>query len=237
MRLEALSARTWLLAVLAGWAVLVWLLAVIGLGGRIALSPGKDAGSEALVIPTLTEPVPERLGDFERYSDIAAHPLFSTDRLPKTFQLVADAAPAAPEDIRLTGVMITQDLQLATLQTTNGASLRLRLNGPEMTGWRLLSLQPRAAVVTGPSGTRSLKLQTYSAALGGRTNPPMAPVPVRAVSPLAKLENSKVPAKPSPIPAAAAQRQAEDIRRRIEESRHLLKQQDQGDTPASSDTP
>ena len=36
MRTDAIAPRTWVLATVAGWAVLVWLLALFGLGGRIA---------------------------------------------------------------------------------------------------------------------------------------------------------------------------------------------------------
>ncbi|WP_028917497.1 MULTISPECIES: hypothetical protein [Pseudoxanthomonas] len=228
MRLEALNARTWLLVVVAGWAVSVWLLAMTGLGGRIAPAAGKEAGAAALAIPALPEQAPERLRDFDRYSGIAAQPLFSADRLPKAFQLVPDAEPAAAEDVRLTGVLITPGLQLATLQTPNGASLRLRLDGPEVAGWRLLSLQPRAAAVAGPGGTRSLALQTYEGGRSGRGGAPGFPAPASAatppVPPPATGASVTLAQPASPVPAAGTQQQIEDIRRRIEERRQRLKQ-------------
>jgi len=235
MRLESLGARTWLLVVLAGWALLVWLLAVLGLGGRIA-PPAGDGGAPALAVPSLPAPVPERLRDFDQYAGIAAHTLFSNDRQPRAFQLVADAEPAATGDVRLTGVLITPGLQMATLQTADGTSLRLHLDGPEAAGWRLLSLQPRAAVVAGPGGTRSLALQTYQGARGGQAHPPAAPA-VAATPPARPAAGAK-PAEPAAlVPAATTQEQIENIRQRIEERRRQLKQQDQGDAPASSDTP
>lgn len=236
MRLESLGARTWLLAVVAGWALLVWLLAVLGLGGRIAPPAGEGGGVPALAIPALPEPVPERLRDFDRYAGIATHTLFSNDRQPRAFQLVADAEPVAAGDVRLTGVLITPDLQLATLQTGDGTSLRLQVDGPDVAGWRLLSLQPRAAVVAGPGGTRSLALQTYHGMRGGQVHPAPAPAATPQARPDAGA--SPKPAESAALaPAATTQEQIEDIRQRIEERRRQLKQQDQGDTPASSDTP
>ncbi|AKC88054.1 hypothetical protein [Pseudoxanthomonas suwonensis] len=240
MRFEALSSRTWLLAALAGWAMLVWLLAVMGLGGRIAQPAKEDGTATVLAMPTLPEPASERLLAFDRYSGIAAHPLFSMDRLPKAFQLVADAAPAATEDVRLTGVLITPGLQLATLQTTNGASLRLRLDGPEVAGWRLLSLQPRAAMVTGPGGVRSLALQTYEGTRAGQGRPSgfLAPASAASSSMQPGAGAHVTPAQPAPMASTVAtQQQIDEIRRRIEERRQRMNQQGQGEAPVPSDTP
>ena len=35
MRADSLSPKTWLLAGIAGWAVCLWVFALIGLGGRL----------------------------------------------------------------------------------------------------------------------------------------------------------------------------------------------------------
>ena len=41
MRLEMIGLRTWLLATVVGWALLVCVLAVAGLGKRVELLPGR----------------------------------------------------------------------------------------------------------------------------------------------------------------------------------------------------
>lgn len=63
MRLEMIGLRTWLLATVVGWALLVCVLAVAGLGKRVELL----ADDPALVqrLPALPAPAPERLGPFE----------------------------------------------------------------------------------------------------------------------------------------------------------------------------
>ena len=39
MRIDAFGPRTWLLATLAGWALLVWILALFGMGGQVRPLP------------------------------------------------------------------------------------------------------------------------------------------------------------------------------------------------------
>ena len=49
MRVDAAAPRTWLLAAVAAWALLTWLLAVAGMGGRVGVLPDD---------PTLRQPLP-----------------------------------------------------------------------------------------------------------------------------------------------------------------------------------
>ena len=85
MRAEDVAPRTWLLAALAGWALLAWVLALAGLGGRVA--PLADDPSLLQPLPQLRPSPPERLGPYGQYDAIASRPLFSEDRLAKPFSL------------------------------------------------------------------------------------------------------------------------------------------------------
>ncbi len=245
MRLDALSTRTRLLAVLAGVAIVGYLLALAGLGGRIA---PPDLEATAPVLPVLPEPTPERLTSLDDYAGIAGRSLFSSDRSPKAFQLVPDTQANQAEDVRLTGVLITPTVQMATLQTSGGASLRLQLDAAATDGWRLLSVEPRAAVVEGPGGVRSLQLQTFGGDQAGMViGPAAAPHPGASTQvptdghglAVATRNTGAASARPSapaadPGAAATTQDRIEAIRRRIEERRQQLLQQGQASAPASN---
>lgn len=87
MRLDMIGLRTWLLATVVGWALLVCVLAVAGLGKRVELLPDDPALVQRL--PTLPAPAPERLGAFEKYSKSPRIP-----RLPRTACRIRSSCPA-----------------------------------------------------------------------------------------------------------------------------------------------
>ncbi|MFT4247764.1 MAG: hypothetical protein QM581_06965, partial [Pseudomonas sp.] len=172
MRIESIGLRTWLLAAFAGWALLVCVLALAGLGGRLARPSGEVLRPPAL--PALPAAASERLGAATRYADIAARPVFAQDRLPHPFYLTGGKSEgAASSGLRLTGVLITPQLRMATLTTEQGQSLRLRLRGKAVDGWRLLELAPRSATVEGAGGTRSLELHVFN----GQGGQPLSATP------------------------------------------------------------
>ncbi|MGD6224986.1 hypothetical protein VWT78_05275, partial [Xanthomonas citri pv. citri] len=160
MRLDMIGLRTWLLATVVGWALLVCVLAVAGLGKRVELLPDDPALVQRL--PTLPAPAPERLGAFEKYSEIAAHPAFAEDRLPHPFFLSGNDGGNAASTVRLTGVLLTDNFKMATLTLDPQDSVRVQLGGEAVKGWRLLALQPRSATVEGPSGTQTLELHVFN---------------------------------------------------------------------------
>ncbi len=189
MRLDAVGARTWLLAAVAGWAVLAWLLAVFGMGGRIA--PLADDPALIKPIPALSANAGSRLGPITQYAEIGARPLFAEDRRPKPFSLQGDAQGTDTSqafDYVLTGVLITPRLQLATLQSPDGSkSERVKLGqAPEShPAWRLSVLNARSAVFDGPGDQRTIELRVFDG-VGGQA--PTAvdralPVPVGTAQP------------------------------------------------------
>jgi general secretion pathway protein N len=189
MRVDDAGARTWLLAAVAAWAVLAWLLAVFGMGGRI--EPLADDPSLVKPVPALPAGSVSRIGPIAQYAEIGARPLFSTDRRPKPFSLKGDAdgTDAGKEfDYQLTSVLITPNLQMAILQPPDGSeSARVKLGeAPEKhPAWRLSEVNARSAVFDGPSGQRTLDLRVFDGiggqpptAIGRNGQPPAQAVPI-----------------------------------------------------------
>jgi len=175
MRLEDAGARTWLLGGAAAWALLTWVLALVGMGAHVDRLPEDAALLRAL--PPVRPPAPERLAQLGQYDQIAQRPLFAPDRRPHPFSLQPEGAgesAAASFDYVLTSVLITPQVQLAILQSPDGSeSARVRVGeAPERTpGWRLVTLQPRSAVFEGPEGQRTLDLRVFD----GKGGPPSTP--------------------------------------------------------------
>lgn len=256
MRIEAIGLRTAWLATLALWALLVWALGLAGLGQRIVPLPGDPAMIQRL--PALPPAGGNRLGDFSRYAEIAARPVFAEDRRPHPFFLSADNGQAAAPTVRLTGVLLTETFKMATLTTEQGVSLRLQQGQDPVQGWRLVALEPRRATVTGPGGPQTLELKVFDGkggqpptALGQGARPgqaalPIVPPPGPATAaaaanaanagnvPRAAPAAAAAPPAATPPPAPSAD-QLQAIRERIEARRRQLQQQRQnGSTPGQN---
>lgn len=169
MRVEGIAPRTWLLGTLAGWAIVLWLLALIGMGNRVAILA--DDPSLLIRLPQLPPAPPERLGPLAQYSEISVRPLFSRDRRPQKFSLTAEgddnAAPAF--DYVLTSVLITPTLSMAIVQpSAGGDSIRVKLGeaSEAQPAYRLTTLDPRSAVFEGPDGVHTLQLRVFDGSGG-----------------------------------------------------------------------
>ncbi|WP_374249142.1 hypothetical protein [Thermomonas sp.] len=215
---------TWLLAALCGWALLVWLAALLGMGAH----PGEVAAAPAARLPQPTAPSPDRLGPLAQYAEAASRPLFTDDRRPRAF--VATGAEeggagsdAAAFDYLLTGVLISPSLRMAILQpSAGGASQRVREgHAPEgANGWRLLEVRPRSALFDGPGGQMTLELRTF-----GVAGMPPKPEPVAADAAAAATDAVSATVEPPPPPPHDDAAGIDDIRRRIEARRAQLQQQ------------
>lgn len=209
---------TWLLAAACGWALLLWLAALLGMGGRIGLVRAPSN----MALPPPATPSTDRIGPLTDYPQIAQRPLFTQDRRPRAFLAAgADAAVAGAGggdlDYLLTGTMITPQVRLAILQPSGGGdSQRVREGDvPEgAPGWRLVEVQPRRAVFEGSGGQMTLDLRTF-----GTPGAPPSAVPAAAD---AAADASAAAAEAGTD--AGSQQQADDIRRRIEERRAQLRQ-------------
>jgi general secretion pathway protein N len=174
VRVEDVAPRTWVLATVAGWALVLWVLTLAGMGGRV--EPLADDAAMQQRLPQLPPPPPERLGPLAQYAEIGARPLFSENRQPQPFYLNADgddnAAPAF--DFVLTSVLLTPTLKEAIVQPSNGGdSTRIKLGeaAESQPAWRLTALEPRSAVFEGPEGQKTLDLRVFD---GNGGEPPTA---------------------------------------------------------------
>lgn len=275
MRVDDAGPRTWMLATLAGWGVLAWVLALAGMGRH---APPLDADPGLLrPVPPLRAVAPERLGALSQYAQIGQRPLFTQDRQPKPFFLQGQGGDEAGEtafDYVLTSVLITPGLKLAILQPADGSeSVRVRLGDvPEShPAWRLTALDARSAIFEGPEGRREMTLRVFdgqggqpptavnTSAPGGRPQQPVgvpvspSPPPAAANAPRAASVPNRAPAgnassaknttgpsnaPPATEPAESApltqEAQMEAIRKRIEERRAQLRQQQNAQPPAQT---
>lgn len=242
-RIATAPAMTWLLAGVAGWAVLAWAAALAGMGGRIAA-----------VIPAIAPPLPQplprtpdRIGPLAQYREAASRPLFTQDRRPRNFiatapEQGAGLVQAQTLDFILTGVLISPQVQLAMLQPSGGGEAQRVPVGssPEgASGWRLVALEARRAVFEGMGGQSTLELRTF----GDAASPPPpagsavatvpAPTPTTTTTAVAPRTETLANAGAAEQPDQA---RIEEIRRRIEARRAQLRAggQNTGSAPSSA---
>ncbi|MGO4222660.1 hypothetical protein AB4Y64_12520 [Lysobacter sp. TAF61] len=206
MRLDDAGPRTWLLAAVAGWAVLAWVLALAGMGRH---APELDADPSLLrPLPNARAQAAERLGPLAQYAPIGARPLFSQDRLPKPFFLQGKGEGDGKDnafDYLLTSVLITPNLHMAILQPADGSeSVRVKLGDvPEShPSWRLTALNARSAVFEGPDGRREMTLRVFDGQGGQPPTPLNAGLPPQGLpagisaAPQPRPQSGRAPAVP-----------------------------------------
>ena len=237
-RLAHAGPLTWLLAALAAWAMLAWLAALLGMGGRIAPVEAAAAGP----LPVAKAPSADRLGPLSQDADAASRPLFSVDRRPRAFMATGpegNEGQAATQtlDFILTGVLISPQVRLAILQPPAGGDSQRVHEGksPEgAAGWRLVEVQPRRAIFEGAGGQATLDLRTF----GSASNPA---IPGQAGKRDGDLTQVAPPPPPPPPPAGAGdqteQQRIETIRKRIEARRAQLRAAQSNGGSSSSSTP
>lgn len=243
MRRESPAMGTVVSGVFALWALAVAIAAWLGLGSRL---PAADAVVEPQPLPTLPVLASERLGELSHYPQVVNRPLFNENRRPQPYYIGGDPGQQAAS-LRLSGVLITPQLRMATLSGEGGLSLRLQLGGPAVQGWQLLELSERQATVLGPSGSQVLPLAVHAGSADAATDAaavaPARPGPSTGPgaspatgTPAAVNTASATPATtPAATPAAeaaaqpsAAQMQA--IRARIQARREQMQQNNNGST-------
>ena len=157
------NAATLLLACFVLWAGLVLLVSALGLGARFNPLP---------VDVSLAKPIPTvkiiqnnpALGPMSNYLEVGTRPLLMLDRRPGAVQAAPGDNSAVELDVSLGSVLITPNLKMALFrENKDGASRRVRLGDLiEGTGWRLVQLEPRRAILEGPTGQRSMDLLVFN---------------------------------------------------------------------------
>lgn len=244
---DHLRPLTLLLGATCLWALSVLVLALAGLGGGVAPAAG---GAVAPAIPKVSlTPSQSRLGLASNYAEVGQRPLLNQDRRP-------GLAPAAGEgngelDVVLSSVLITPRLQMAVFTDNKDASSRRVRLGEVVPGsnWRLAVLEPRRAVLEGPSGQRELGLRVFDGKGGqapttmaearppgadgsndavrdANMSPPPPPPAVAApesAAPVAQTSNDAPQPDASATAPLTQEQQVEAIRRRIEARRAQMR--------------
>ncbi|MGH8108781.1 MAG: hypothetical protein ACREO1_08730 [Arenimonas sp.] len=220
---------TMLLAGFLLWAGLVLLVSFFGLGARF--NPLPVDMSLAKAIPTVKiDQGKAILEPIENYAEVGTRPLLMFDRRPGIVQAAPGDNSGAELDVVLGSVLLTPNLKMAIFRENQGGAVRrVRLGDTiEGTGWRLVQLDPRRAVLEGPTGQRSLDLLVYN---GKGGEPPTALTAANAATPenadTQPMTATAPPAQPAPnttnVAANAApanqnltqEQQIEAIRKRI----------------------
>ncbi|GMU43240.1 MAG: hypothetical protein IT479_10470 [Xanthomonadales bacterium] len=218
---------TLILGGLCGLLALLALLQTLGIGSGYRLLQDEPAAlDEDLKRPM--QQIEFKLPEFASYAEVAARPLFTSDRKPRPIDDKATAAPAGdapppvPLNATLLAVLIDPALQMAVLRdNASSAVIRVRRGMPlpgELAGWTLQELEPRKALFDGgpQQGTAELKLDMSKSPTASA--PP--PVPPPGVPP----QPPGTPAVPTAasLPTDEAARQAE-VQRIIEQRRAQMR--------------
>lgn len=222
---------TLLLGSFVVWAAAVLLVALFGLGARFNPLP-VDIG--------LAKPIPivkiaqnkAILEPLAQYAEVGTRPLLMFDRRPGIVQAAPGDNSGMELDVVLGSVLITPNLKMAVFRENQGGTVRrVRLGDViEGSGWRLVKLDPRSAVVEGPSGQRTFDLLVFNGK-GGEPPTQIASVaapdttgaaqPVQAVAPIPAVQTA--PSNTNVVAATVApanqnmtqEQQIEAIRKRI----------------------
>ena len=213
------------------WALGVLILALSGLGSRVA-PVAVNQLPPRLPAVSLTRSQ-SRLGPLSDYVQVGQRPLMNENRQPSV-QVAVDGGQAQAElDVVLTSVLITPRLQMAILTgSKDGTSRRVHVGDTvEGSNWRLVAVAPRSATLEGPGGQRSLELRVFDGRSGEAPTPTAGKNAV--AQPATRPENPLPPPEPQPgvdaakpppaDPQVAQQQQIEAIRRRIEARRAQMR--------------
>jgi len=238
-RFEQAGPLTWLLAGCAGWALLLWLAALLGLGSAVAPTPRIAAAG---MLPQAKPASPDRIGPLGQYAEAAARPVFTSDRRPHGFLATApddgDAAGAQNQslDFILTGVLISPQVRMAFLQPGGGGqSVRVREGAsPESApGWRLVEVQPRRAIFQSSGGESSLDLRVFGDDAQVEREVIAGNNTAKAAADAASAAQDAADTAPIPMDEAA---RIQTIRKRIEARRAQMRN-NTSNGPASTPSP
>ncbi|MEO7478862.1 MAG: hypothetical protein ABIT64_06500 [Lysobacteraceae bacterium] len=246
--------RSWLLIAIAGWALLCAIVAVAGFGGRYQLLPDDPSQLPSLPGIALAD-ARSPLGPIESYAAASDRPLFYPDRKPISVHIEGNGSAGHPLNVALTSVIITPTLQMVIVQDNDShQSFRARQGQPlegDYAAWRLVAIAPRSAVFDGGTqGKQTLQLRVFDGHGGVQPTPigltpqvvaggALGPLPLPSMATpnagLPPMPNAKQsPSAVATLAAAEAERQAEQIRQRIEQ-RRLQAQSQSDDTPQPND--
>ncbi len=263
MRAENAGAKTWLLGATAAWALCAWLAALLGMGGRVEPLPEDPALLPPLPQAHKAPPARlGPLAQYSEISRRPLFSEDRRPQ-PFVINPDGEDDGKGGFDYVLTSVLLAPGFRMAILEPSGGGDpVRVRVgSAPETApGWTLASLEARSAVFNGPDGERKLELRVFdgeggepptpmsgNGADGSRppAAPPVAgPQPPRQQPRPAGTSGAGAPQPAAPQPPQPQQDDAADnrpsaeqieaIRKRIQERRAKLRQEQQAPSPGQT---
>lgn len=208
------------LAALGGVLLLVSLLQGLAFN-RPASSGAAAADAEGLAPPPLPQDL-AAVAPVEEYAIITERPVFNESRRPEAgteagfAEVIPDAGASATDpEVRLTGVVITPDVRVATLTPSGSGEPVVAREGAELegmyAGWTVSRVDARQVTLASSEG-RSLQLDLSVHKEMIAEPPKPEPVVVAEEAVQAELE-------------AQPMSRAEEIRQRIQERREQLRRE------------
>ncbi len=221
------------LAAISGVLILLMLVMTIMWNLPVSVDTAETAAQETAGGTTVL--AAHQVADISNFQVVNEKPVFNESRLPVVTVVDSDEAELdstveikdAP-DVRLTGVIITPSIRIASLTPTDGKleSVMAHEGQPltgEFVGWQVASVSPRTVVLESRDGqVLELELQVHDVKI---KEPPK---PVAAAKPAAGQGEQPVGEDGQPLS------RAEQIRQRIAERREELRRE-QEETQAQSD--
>lgn len=135
---------------------------------RTSIDGSTDTEKSTVVTAMNTEPV--QLHPIEQYNEITTRPLFAPDRKPyvpipsqtetKKLQVKKNTpVTKLPNQLLLTGIVISPELQLAILQSGKTKSLQRVKLGESIDGWTLDEIHNRYVILKNGAHTHTLELE------------------------------------------------------------------------------
>jgi hypothetical protein len=227
----ALAATSGVFALLALVMAVVWSLPV---AVQIDESGGeKIADTDSVVVA-------DDIGPLRQYEVINQKPVFNESRLPviedvddelPDDEADTDIAVAVAPDVRLTGVIITPGMKIASL-TPAGANVKsvMAYEGDSLTGdfvgWQVTRVNPRTVVLESRDGQKlELELEVHDSTI---KQPPKTATPAKKA-----IAATASPGQPPGAAKASEDEEplsrAEQIRQRIAERREELRREQEQD--------
>ncbi|WP_106477830.1 hypothetical protein [Phytohalomonas tamaricis] len=149
-----------------------------GVGRHVHWLPSQEKKPQAVSTNTPALPAPPPL---EAYANTWKQPVFSPDRKPDQQMSIASETQLL-QGFTLTGVIVTDTLQLALLKDSHGKALSLARGKALPNGWKLERVEPDEVLFTAGDRQHLLPLSIEKAPLGPASQAP-PPTEVQPMSP------------------------------------------------------
>jgi hypothetical protein len=223
----------------------VFVLLALGMAivGSLPVSV-EAAGADTQATPESTIALAARqIGTLGDYQVVNEKPVFNESRQPVIGDVIEDDSEGVDEfevkdapDVKLTGVVITPSMKIASLTPANGDIETVRahegesLTG-EFVGWQVAAVNPRTVILESRDGqSLELDLQVHDS----KIQEPVAPVaatPSKAAIAAASQNTAATDEDGEPLS------RAEQIRQRIAERRAELRQEQESQQPQNDTFP